>query len=242
MTYKFTLERDGFQKYKLNSIDFKKLKLIKSDIEKISLKKNELTRIKNLENIHQINFENFNSYRLNVIKKLNKIKDIQKNFFSIFKDILIDLFGKDISVQKNINLVIQRPHDPLRANFHKDAPPNSLHEIVIWLPLVNCKKTMSMYLFKKNKLNLIDRAVQDPSFDQEIFAKKHGSIFDINFGEFIIFWTGAFHYIPINIENKTRWSLNIRYKNTFSPYNKKTYLDYFEPISYSTTTNLATYR
>ena len=238
----FNLEKDGFQKFRLNSKNFQQLKLIKLGIEKISLKKNDLKEIKNLEDIHKINFENFNSYRLDVIKKLNKIKNIQKNFFFIFKDYLIDLFGKDISVQKNINLVIQRPHDPLRANFHKDAPPNSLHEIVIWLPLVDCKKTMSMYLFRKNKLNLIDKVVQDPKFNQDKFAKKHGSIFDIKFGEFIIFWTGAFHYIPINIENKTRWSLNIRYKNTFSPYGKKSYLDYFEPINYSTTTNLATYR
>tara|TARA_B100000965_G_C19602476_1_gene763618 strand:+ start:5480 stop:6208 length:729 start_codon:yes stop_codon:yes gene_type:complete len=242
MTNKYELERDGFQKFKLNDINFKILKSIKSDIQKISLDKKNLNKIKKLENIHQLDFDNFNSYRLEVIKKLNNIKDIQKRFFSIFKEQLIDLFGKDISVQKNINLVIQRPHDPLRANFHKDAPPNSLHEIVVWLPLVNCYDTMSMYLFKKNKLDLIDMSVQDKKFNQDSFAKKHGTIFDIQFGEFIIFWTGAFHYIPINVENDTRWSLNIRYKNTFSPYGKKSYLDYFEPINYSTTTNLATYR
>ena len=242
MPNKLHLEKDGFQKFKINLENFKSLESLKLDIEKISLSKKNLNNIKKLENIHQLDFENFNAYRLEVIKKMNNIKDIQKRFFTIFKDQLIDLFGKDISVQKNINLVIQRPHDPLRANFHKDAPPNSLHEIVVWLPLVDCHDTMCMYLFKKNKLDLINKSVQNKKFNQDIFAKKHGTIFNIKFGEFIIFWTGAFHYIPINVEDDTRWSLNIRYKNTFSPYGKKSYLDYFEPINYSTTTNLATYR
>ncbi len=242
MSNNLDLEKDGFQKFKLNFENLKLLKSIKLDIEKISLSKKNLSKIKSLENIHQLEFENFNSYRLDVIKKMNNIKNIQKRFFYIFKKQLIDLFGKDISVQKNINLVIQRPNDPLRANFHKDAPPNSLHEIVVWLPLVDCYNTMCMYLFNKNKLDLIDKSVQNHNFNQDSFAKKHGTIFDIKFGEFIIFWTGAFHYIPINKEKDTRWSLNIRYKNTFSPYGKKSYLDYFEPINYSTTTNLATYR
>lgn len=242
MSFKYKLENDGFQKFKLNTKNIKLLKFIKSEIENISINKIELKKINKLENIHKLDFDDFNNYRLDIIKKLNEIQNIQNILFLMFQEQLLDLFGRDIVVQKNINLTIQRPLDPLRANFHKDSPPNSLHEIVVWFPLVDCFGSMSMYLFKKNKLDLIDKSILNKNFNQDDFAKKHGTIFDVKFGEFIIFWTGAFHYIPINQEKSTRWSINIRYKNTFSPYGKKSYLDYFEPISYSPTTNLATFR
>ena len=52
------------------------------------------------------------------------------------------------------------------------------------------------------------------------------------------FLTKLYHYVPINSENQTRWSLNFRYKNLFSPYSQKGYLDYFEPVNYSEVTNL----
>ena len=60
----------------------------------------------------------------------------------------------------------------------------------------------------------------------------------VKFGEFVCFWTKVYHYVPINVEDKTRWSLNFRYKNLFSPYSQKGYLDFFEPINYSELTNL----
>ena len=53
------------------------------------------------------------------------------------------------------------------------------------------------------------------------FAKKN--LFSVNtkFGEFIIFWTGVYHYSGMNCENTTRWSLNLRYKNFLHPMEQK---------------------
>ena len=59
--------------------------------------------------------------------------------------------GKDIAMQKYINLAIQRPLDFERTPMHSDAPSHSLYEVAIWLPLVNCKGTMGMYYFPINK-------------------------------------------------------------------------------------------
>ena len=53
--------------------------------------------------------------------------------------ISLSINSNDICVQ-NINFSIQRPSDQQRAPFHKDSPPNSPYEIVVWLPLVDCTK------------------------------------------------------------------------------------------------------
>ena len=73
----------------------------------------------------------------------------------------------------------------------------------------------------------------------EKFAKKSGINPDVKLGEFVIFLTKCFHYIPVNKEKTTRWSINVRFKNTFTPYSKKGFLDYYEPISYSAITERA---
>ena len=48
-----------------------------------------------------------------------------------------------------------------------------------------------------------------------------------------MFWTGIYHYAVMNSENNTRWSINLRYKNLFSPYGMKGFMDFFEAKNYS---------
>jgi|TARA_B110000211_G_C13955921_1_gene498297 sporadic carbohydrate cluster 2OG-Fe(II) oxygenase len=241
MKKKYTLIKDGFEKRKLNKIEIINLISIKKNIELYLVKKLKVKNLK-LENLHKIQInKNFNDLRLEIISQMNKIPNLQEKLFNIFKPNLIELFGKDIAGQKNINLAIQRPYDKDRAPMHSDAPSNSLYEVVIWLPLVDCKKTMNMFFFplnqtQKTKNFLLNEKTEDP----EKFATKNGFLpKKVNFGEFIIFWTKVYHYVPVNSENQTRWSLNFRYKNLFSPYSQKGYLDYFEPVNYSEITNLA---
>ena len=52
--------------------------------------------------------------------------------------------------------------------------------------------------------------------DLEKYALKKGIGVDVNFGEYIIFCSKVYHYIPINTESNTRWSINLRYKNMFT--------------------------
>tara|TARA_Y100000816_G_C26064080_1_gene559080 strand:- start:439 stop:1188 length:750 start_codon:yes stop_codon:yes gene_type:complete len=235
------LAKIGFQKFKIKSSKRNSLLSFKKDVENISKK---ILRKKNiiLDEIHNKNFENssFNEFRLKVFSEVNKINKIHHKIFDIYSDIITNLIGPDISVQKNINFSIQRPFDEERAPFHRDSPPNSPFEIVVWLPLVDCQKDMSMYLFNINdKQNINNYLKNDKNQNHDQFAKKKGKCCECKFGEFIIFIAGAYHYIPINTQKRSRWSINVRYKNTFSPYGLKGYLDFFEPLKYSHISNLA---
>jgi len=241
---KFNLWTDGFAKYQFNKSQKNKIKKIKNKI--INEVKKEYKSKKNisLEKFHYEEFKkkNFNDFRLKVIKRINNIDNLHNMFFEIFKEKMIDFFGKDIAVQKNINLTIQRPHDFFRAQLHRESPPDTAYEIVLWVPLVNCKKTMSLYLFPLKDSQKVEKVLKTQTKkenDLEKYALKKGIGVDVNFGEYIIFCSKVYHYIPINIENNTRWSINLRYKNMFSPYGKKGYLDYFKPIHFSEATNLA---
>ena len=64
------------------------------------------------------------------------------------------MLGKDLLVQKTINLVIQTPKDLNPTIPHRDAPPNSYFELVIWIPLVDCKNTKSMYTIDMSSTKL----------------------------------------------------------------------------------------
>ena len=240
---KFILKKDGFELVKIQKKKFKYLGYIKKKLTKIiqnCIKDKKIS----LEKIHYKNdkIKDFNKFRLEVINKINSTSEFQKLIFNILCDDLINLFGTDISVQKNINLVIQRPFDDSRAVIHIDAPPESVYQVNIWLPLVDCKKTMGMYFFKPNKIKTIKKFLLSKNYDSkkmDIFSKQHGLNPNVKFGNYIIFSPQTWHHPPVNRENITRWAINIRYKNTFSPHGKKGYLDYYEPISFSDITTFA---
>lgn len=231
---------DGFQKFKVEKKKFNQLKKLKKLILKVSEKAIK-KKIKRAEEIHKIikDGDNFNEVKLKIISKMNKL-EINKILFSILKENLIKIFGPDIAVQKKVNLVIQRPFDKNFVTLHKDSPPNSLHELVVWMPLMDCKKTNAFKFLNIESSKKIEKMFKNKVNEKKIkqFAKKKSFSVNTNFGEFIIFWTGVYHYSGMNCENSTRWSLNLRYKNLFTPYGAKAYLDYFEPINYSNLTKL----
>ena len=74
--------------------------------------------------------------------------------FNSFSSYIEYLLGKDLLVQKTINLVIQTPKDLNPTIPHRDAPPNSYFELVLWIPLVDCKNTKSMYTVDMVQTNL----------------------------------------------------------------------------------------
>ena len=74
---------------------------------------------------------------------------------------------------------------------------------------------MNMYVFEVDKHAISQKFVtkNNKTEDYETFSKKEGVLNNVKFGQMLIFWTNNYHYIPVNKENQTRWSLNIRYKN-----------------------------
>jgi len=192
-----------------------------------------------LNNFHnltkKINDIEFNEKRILLINQLNEKLDIGQLIFDSFKDTIFNLLGPDILIQKNCNLVIQKPNDPNPSELHRDAPANSPYEIVLWLPLVDCYKTKSMYVvdYKSTKKLYEDL---DKHKDWELFEEdsiQNATELPVKFGEALFFSTAILHGSNINKENETRFSLNIRFKNIFSPSGLKNQLQFFKKLNIS---------
>ena len=203
------------------------------------------------DNFHKLELskDEENYFRMKLMRKINSNYYGAKIGYKIFKDVVEKIFGLDVVTQKNINLVIHTPGDNSQITVHRDAPPNSLYEIVVWLPVVNTYKTKNMRIVNKKNtekiyLNLKRKTSHQGEHENlmnEYFKtsfKKSKSI-NLKFGEALIFWTPLIHCVGKNTEKETRWSLNFRYKNTFSPYGTKQFIDYFKVANSSTVTKLA---
>jgi sporadic carbohydrate cluster 2OG-Fe(II) oxygenase len=225
-------KKNGFVKIKLQKGSKKKLDHLK---KKIYNKFKNKFRNNNFENFHNnVSEKEINKIRIDIIKYINSIKNLHKEIYLLLNHFIDSLLGPDIVVQKSINLGIQMPRDESRALFHKDTPLSSNHEIVVWLPLVNCEKSMCMLLIERKNHNKADRLLDgnDPKrFDK--FVKKYGILKEIKFGECLVFNTNNYHYIPINKTNKTRWAINIRFKNLYTPYGERNLLDYYQILKTS---------
>ena len=197
-----------------------------------------------LNNFHKLRIseDKINQYRIELSKYINKDEVLLSRIFKVLEKDLIKIFGPDIVGQKNVGIVIQRPKDTGVFPIHRDAPPNSNHEIVFWIPLVDCFGTKNMSIINKDQnikvLKMFSENKKNQYNNIQKYYKKFGKLNKIDKGQVLAFWTGLFHYIPINQEISTRWSLNLRFKNLFSPYGIKGYPDYFKLIRKSELTQM----
>ncbi len=192
-----------------------------------------------LNNIHKkIKTKNLNSLRLKIINDVNNEKNLRKNYYKLSKKYLDILVGNELAMQLRVNLSIQFPNDkssllPLHSDVWSGDSP---YETVVWIPLVDCYKTKSMYIlppqkFKKLKRYLIKK--KNSSSVNKIFnqIKKDLVWINIKFGQILIFNQCLPHGNIVNREKETRWSLNCRFKSIFSPYKDKKVGEFFEPIT-----------
>jgi sporadic carbohydrate cluster 2OG-Fe(II) oxygenase len=159
------LKKDGFviintkSRKKLEKVRFKVFRILISELKNKRINHN----IEDIEflfnNFHKlkINDSDLNSIRVNLIKKLNKNEKIIEDLYKIFNHDLKKMLGLDIVGQRKVNLVIQKPNDKSVAPIHRDSPPNSPHEIVFWLPLVNCYKTKSINILESKFTDQVNK-------------------------------------------------------------------------------------
>ncbi len=105
-----------------------------------------------LNNFHKINKVNdLNKERVSIINLINSDKKFRLNYFNLAREHLYTLAGNELMMQKNINLSIQLPNDKSSLlPVHSDVwSGDSPYEINLWIPLVNCFKTKSMYILDK---------------------------------------------------------------------------------------------
>ena len=122
------------------------------------------------------------------------------------------------------------------------CPPTGTHlgirtfEIVVWLPLVDVYGTKSMYVLDRENTDVALGKLGNPESgynDYSRLPEQSGDILNMSFGHACMFWPGLVHAVGINLEQETRWALNMRYKNLFAPAGAKGQAEFFELIRIS---------
>ena len=191
-----------------------------------------------LNNFHNfIDPDSINDLRVDLINQMNSKSIIREYYYSIAKKSLDLLVGNEIAMQLRINLSIQLPDDdssllPVHADTWAGDSP---FEVVVWIPLVNCYDTKSMFLLPPNKAKVLYKNFKKNA------GKSSSSLYDsikdqvdwiqIDYGDILIFNQSLPHGNIVNDEAETRWSLNCRFKGTFTPYGDKKLGEFFEPIN-----------
>ena len=191
-----------------------------------------------LDNIHHhISSENLNEVRLKVFNDLNKFPSVRRTYYSLARETLNVLVGNELAMQKRINLSIQLPDDdssllPVHADVWSGDSP---FEVVIWVPLVNCYGTKTMFLLPPKPDQEVSRklALFREKSAEDLYKSIETDLhwINISYGEVLVFTQNLMHGNRINTESQTRWSLNCRFKSLFSPYAEKRLGDFFEPIT-----------
>ncbi|OGT55958.1 MAG: hypothetical protein A3F43_02875 [Gammaproteobacteria bacterium RIFCSPHIGHO2_12_FULL_42_10] len=177
-----------------------------------------------------------NDIRLKVISDMNRDPLFRLNYFKIAREMLMLLVGNELAMQRRVNLSIQMPNDdssllPTHADVWSGDSP---YEIVLWIPLVDCHKTKSMYIAKAS----VDAEIQATfaqfknKSSEDLFKhiEKDVIFLDVPYGSALLFSQNVMHGNRVNRETETRWSMNCRFKSVLSPYRGKTMGEFFEPI------------
>ena len=232
--------RDGFviqDVIELDSLNWIRnyyCQIIKQKLPKIKEKEEENI----LNNIHKyVQASKLNKFRLDIINKINSYKNFRENYYKVSKCLTDVIVGNEIAMQMRISLSIQLPKDnssllPIHADTWSGVSP---FETVIWLPLVDCYKTKSMYILPPKKSKKIQSLLLDKKIkkSEDIFKKIKKDLIwlDVKYGQVVIFDQSLPHGNVVNKEKETRWSMNCRFKSVFTPYADKKIGEYYEPIT-----------
>ena len=181
--------------------------------------------------------DHLNDLRIKLIDKINAETWVRSSFFNLARTTLDILVGNELAMQKRINLSIQLPSDhssllPLHSDVWSGDSP---FEVVVWVPLVDCQKTKSMFILPPeptqwlhDNFHLFSNKSADDLFNA---IKSDLQWIEIKYGSVLLFNQNLPHGNQVNEEQETRWSMNCRFKSIFSPYGDKKLGEFFEPIT-----------
>jgi len=184
-----------------------------------------------------VKIDELNDFRLAVIQGINAKEDFRRNYYELARKYLDVIVGNELAMQLRVNLSIQFPGDkssllPMHADTWSGDSP---YEVVVWLPLVDCYKTKSMYIMPSAKYQgILDTFVNGDIKDSDDLFDRHEDDLEfltVNFGEVLIFDQSLPHGNIVNQEKDVRWSMNCRFKGLFTPYGDKKLGEFFEPIT-----------
>ncbi|MEM8960905.1 MAG: sporadic carbohydrate cluster 2OG-Fe(II) oxygenase [Acidobacteriota bacterium] len=178
-----------------------------------------------------------NPLRLAVFRGLNERAWLRPACYRLAERALHALVGNELAMQRRVNLSIQMPGDdssllPLHADSWSGDSP---YELVLWIPLVDCQRTKSMFILPRAEQERLvtDEVVTTAGSVEALFRVVEPAIhfLDVPFGEVLLFDQNLLHGNRVNQETTTRWSLNCRFKGLFTPYADKKLGEFFEPIT-----------
>jgi sporadic carbohydrate cluster 2OG-Fe(II) oxygenase len=178
-----------------------------------------------------------NAFRLGMIEHLNADTLLRPALFKMARTWIEYAIGNEIAMQRTINLSIQMPQDDSSIlPLHSDVwSGNSPYELVLWVPLVDCYKTKSMFVLPRPESEKIFREFSKyESFDAEALFKaiKPKVVWlDVPYGKAVVFTHSLLHGNRMNEEKTTRWTFNIRLKGLLSPYGVKEMGESFLPVT-----------
>jgi len=219
-----------------------KIKFIRNSLIDITKKelniKGKTSNENFLDHVHRhVSPNKLNDFRLKMIEEMNSLPNFREDYYKVVKTYLDSIVGNEVSMQRRVNLSIQLPEDDSSLlPIHADTwSGNSPYEVVIWIPLVDCFDTKSMYILPSSKYSKIQKSfktMHDANTD-ELFEAVEEDLewIEIKFGEVLIFNQSLPHGNRINLEGETRWSMNCRFKSIFTPYGDKKIGEFFEPIT-----------
>ena len=179
---------------------------------------------------------NINQIRLNLIDALNTRGETHKELFWLAQSKISDLVGNELAMQRRINLSIQIPKDETSVlDIHRDTDSgNSPFEVVLWLPLVDCYQTKSMFILpkhiEKESSSLLSNDKINTTDDLQQEFQSDLNYLNVPYGHAVLFTHTVYHGNTINKERETRWSMNVRFKGLFTPYGDKLVGETFMPI------------
>ena len=237
-------ENDGFI---VESEDQKYLDLLKRDLEKAYLEFTQAHYKKqtSLEEAHRlVSHSESNELRLYIMQKLFQGTSFHKNYYNSAKQIIHNLCGNELAMQKRPGLSINLPKNlndvlPIHADTWNGVSP---FELNIWIPFVDCANSMCLYILKRDKYK---KRVKESSgllrlSSDELFDELHDDLtwIPIKYGKILAFDQSLPHGYSLNEENISHWSMNCRFKGLHTPYWDKKLGEYFMPITVKSCTRL----
>ena len=183
-----------------------------------------------------------NELRLAVIANLTADEGFRPDYFACGRTVLELVAGNELAMQRGVGLSVQLPDDAgSLLPLHSDAwSEDSPYEVVLWIPLVDCFRTKSMFLASPE----VDARWRDrlPEFAgvEALYAAMEPEFqwLDIPYGNVLVFSHTLMHGNRVNREPQARWSMNVRFKGLFTPYSDKKLGDFFEPITLRAATKI----
>lgn len=199
-----------------------------------------------LNMVHEsVTVEGLNDLRLNVIQNLRSQSWFRPAYYRLVRSTLAALVGNELVMQRSFGFSVQLPDDESSLlQVHADVwDGDSAYEVVVWLPLVDCHDTKSMYLLPPSKDRPVQSAMnqfRNGSAEDLYEAIRDDVEFkDVPYGTALLFSQTLMHGNRINQTSESRWSMNCRFKSLLSPYADKKLGEFFEPISIKPATRMA---